>query len=114
MSGYISNEWFRDVHKETSHHVALLDQPPKHKPIFYEDYEISFYYSLLRFLLYRFKEVWQTPPSAISEQRVFPGHFRSERRVLSSLWSLVECIDALEDEEEEEEDIEPKIRSPRG
>ena len=115
MSAYISNEWFRDVHTKTSHHVALLAQPPKptpsnykdNLPTFYEDYEISFYYSLLRFLLYRFKEVWQTPPSALSEQRVFPGQFRSERRVLTSLWALVECIDALE--EDEEEDIEPKF-----
>lgn len=114
MSRYISNEWFRAIHKETSHHTALLDQPLKHKPsnynenlpIFYEDYEISFYYSLLRFLLYRFKEVWQTPPSAKSEQQIFPGQFKSERRVLTSLWALVECIDALEDEEE---DIEPKF-----
>ena len=114
MSRYISNAWFRAVHEKTSHHVALLDQPPKHQPsnykenlpIFKEDYEISFYYSVLRFLLYRFKEVWETPPSAISEQQIFPGQFRSERQVLTSLWALVECIDALEDEEE---DIEPKF-----
>ena len=114
MSRYISNAWFRAIHNKTSHHVALLDQPPKHKPsnykenlpVFYEDYEISFYYSLLRFLLYRFKEVWETPPSAKSEQQIFPGQSQSERRVLTSLWVLVECIDALEDEEE---DIEPKF-----
>ena len=114
MSRYISNEWFRAIHTETSHHIALLDQPPKQKPsnykenlpVFYEDYEISFYYSLLRFLLYRFKEVWETPLSAKSEQQIFPGQFRSERRLLTSLWALVECIDALEDEEE---DIEPKF-----
>ncbi|KAL8784590.1 MAG: hypothetical protein Q9195_008991 [Heterodermia aff. obscurata] len=114
MSRYISNAWFRAVHEKTSHHIALLDQPPKHKPsnykenlpVFYEDYEMLMYYSLLRFLLYRFKEVWETPPSAKSEQQIFPGQFRSERRLLTSLWAVVECIDALEDYEE---DIEPKF-----
>ena len=113
MSRYISNAWFRAIHEQTSHHIALLDQPPKHKPsnykenlpLFKEENEITTYYSLLRFLLYKFQEVWKTPPSAKSEQQISPGQFQSERKTLTSLWALVECIDALEDEE----DIEPSF-----
>ena len=108
MSSYISNEWLRTVHNETSHHVALVDQPPKARPSKYKDFlpilydrtEIKTYLELLLLLLGDFKDKWRTPPSATSMIKRYSGQYDDERQILASVWTLVDIIDALETEEE--------------
>lgn len=108
MSQYISNEWFRTVHKKTNHHAALLDRPSKVKPldyknllpIFHEDDEISYYYTLLRFLLNQFMDAWKTPPSATFNQtRYHHQRYKAERKIIASVWALAGAIDSLEENE---------------
>ena len=100
MSLHISNRWFRDVKKYTSHHVAVVDQPPRSDDLvhnvwdlgFTSDVNIPIYASLLHCLLEGFKYRWVTPPSEMSEQRIAPKQF-IEEQLLNAVWKLVEIID---------------------
>ena len=105
MSLHISNSWFRDVKKNTCHHVAVVDQPPKSgDPVdeifdlgFSWDVDIPSYAYLLHSLLEGFKYRWVTPSFAMSALRIAPKRF-IEEQLLHAVWKLVEIIDYFHDE----------------
>lgn len=90
--------------RNTCHHVAVVDQPPKSEDpiyhIFYLKYSwdvgVPIYASHLHSLLEGFKYRWVTPPSALSRYRIAPKQF-IEEQLLNAVWKLVEIIDYLHD-----------------